>query len=84
MREKDRMKASAKKLSIPTLLERVEALAEELEDALDALAAERRAAAAKGVEGGVPPPMGTFRRELDARGYGDCLCRSYRATLKDH
>ena len=78
------MMKPAKRLSIPTLLDRVEALQQELEDALDALAAEQRAATAKGAsEGAVPPPIGTFRRMLDAKGYGDCLCRSYRAALKE-
>jgi len=52
--------------------------------ALDALAEEQRAAAAKGgPEGAVPPPPATFRRMIDARGYGDCLCRSYRAAMKE-
>jgi len=78
------MRSAAKQVSIPSLAERVEALMEELEDALDALAEERRAATAKGAsEGAVPPPIGTFRRMLDAKGYGDCLCRSYRAALKE-
>ena len=78
------MKSVAKKLTIPTLVERVEALTEELEDALDALAEEQRAATAKGAsEGAIAPPIGTFRRMLDAKGYGDCLCRSYRAALKE-
>src|SRR5262245_35049950 len=36
------MKATAKKLSVPTLVERIEALEGEVESALDALAAERQ------------------------------------------
>ena len=76
--------AAQKKLTIPTLVERVEALTEELEVALDALAEERRAATAKGAsEGAIAPPIGTFRRMIDAKGYGDCLCRSYRTALKE-
>jgi hypothetical protein len=52
--------------------------------ALDALAEERRAAVAKGgPEGAILPPLGTFRRMIDARGYGDCLCRSYLAAMKE-
>ena len=76
--------ATKQKVQVPSLEERVAALREELEEALDALAAERRAAAAKGgPEGAVPPPLGTFRRMIDARGYGDCLCRSYLVALKE-
>ena len=67
----------AKKLSIPTLADRVEALMEELEEALEALAEERRP---KG-EHGMPRPL--MRRMLNAKGFGDCLCRSYRAALKE-
>ena len=75
----------AKKLPVPTLAERVEALREELEDALNQLAEERRAAAAKGCgEGAVPPPIGTFRRMIDARGYGDCPCMAYQSAIKEH
>ena len=75
----------AKKLPVPTLAERVETLREELEDALNQLAEERRAAAAKGCgEGAVPPPIGTFRRFLDAKGHGDCVCRSYLSAIKEH
>ena len=71
------MKTAAKKVSIPTLVERVECLMAELKDALDALAAERKAHIDKnGPEGG-SMPQSVFRRMIDAKGFGDCLCRSY-------
>jgi hypothetical protein len=78
------MRHTAKqKVSIPTLQERVEALMEELEEALDALAAERKALADKnGPEGGAMP-CSVFRRMMDARGFGDCLCRSYLNAMKE-
>jgi hypothetical protein len=47
----------------------------ELEDALEALAAERRP------EG---MPQGVIRRMMNARGFGDCLCRSYLAAMKEN
>jgi hypothetical protein len=69
--------AAKKAVSIPTLQARVEALMEELEEALDALAEARRP---KG-EHGIPQPL--IRRMLNARGFGDCLCRSYLAAIKE-
>jgi hypothetical protein len=69
------MAAARKKVSIPTLEERVECLMAELEDALEALAAERRP------EG---MPQGVIRRMMNARGFGDCLCRSYLAAMKEN
>jgi hypothetical protein len=73
------MKAAAKQkpVSIPTLQVRVEALIEELEEALDALAEARRP---KG-EHGIPQPL--IRRMMNAKGFGDCLCRSYLAAIKE-
>ena len=68
--------AAKRKPPIPTLAERVEALLEELDEALDALAEERRP---KG-ECGVPQP--TIRRMMDAR--GGCPCRSYLAAIKEN
>ena len=67
--------AAKKKVSLPTLEERVEALMDELEDALEALAAERRP---EGV------PQGVIRRLMNAKGFGDCLCRSYIAAVKEN
>jgi hypothetical protein len=67
--------ATKKKVSMPTLEERVEALMDELEDALEALAAERRP---EGV------PVGVIRRLINAKGFGDCLCRSYIAAVKEN
>jgi hypothetical protein len=66
--------AAKKKVSLPTLEERVEALMDELEDALEALAAERRP---EGV------PQGVIRRLINAKGFGDCLCRSYLAATEN-
>ena len=72
------MTATAKKkLSIPTLEERVEALMQEVEDALEMLAELRRP---KG-PCGMPKPL--MRRMLDAKGFGDCPCRSYLAAVKE-
>jgi hypothetical protein len=72
------MTAIAKKpIPIPTLEKRVEALMEELEETLDALAEARRP---KG-EFGMPQPL--LRRMLNAKGFGDCLCRSYLAAIKE-
>ena len=68
---------TAKKVSIPTLVERVEALMQELDDALEALAEERRP---KG-EHGMPRPL--MRRMFNAKGFGDCLCRSYLAAVEE-
>ena len=69
--------AARKKVSIPTLEERVKALMEELDDALNALAAERKALVEKnGPEGGALP-QATLRLLMDTRGWGDCLCRTH-------
>jgi len=78
--------SSAKKVSVPTLQERVESLLGELDAALDELAAERKALTAKcGPEGeGGAIPQSTFRRIMEARGHGDCLCRSYLAAMKEN
>jgi hypothetical protein len=78
--------AAAKKISAPSLVERVEALLAELDEALDDLAAERKALTAKcGPEGeGGAIPQSTFRRIMEARGHGDCLCRSYLAAKKEN
>jgi hypothetical protein len=82
------MKAAAakKKVSIPTLQERVEGLLVELDDALDELAAERKAYAEKhGPEGGGGAmPQSSLRRMIDAKGFGDCPCRSYLAAMKEN
>jgi hypothetical protein len=77
---------AAKKVSIPTLVERVEALREELEEALDALAAAQKAHVEKcGPEGGGGAmPQSTLRRLIDAKGFGDCLCRSYLVAMKEN
>ena len=72
------MKTAKQKVQVPTLAERVECLMEGLEEALEALAEERRP---KG-ENGMPRPL--MRRMIDARGFGDCLCRSYRAAIKEN
>jgi hypothetical protein len=79
------MKSAAKKRSIPTLVERVEALLVELDDALDQLAAEQKAQAERcGPEGGGGAiPQSALRRLIDARGFGDCPCRSYLAAMKE-
>jgi len=78
------MKA-AKKVSIPTLEKRVEALREELEEALDALAAERKALVEKSAQGeGGAIPQASLRRIIDAKGFGDCLCRSYLVAKKEN
>ena len=80
------MKNAAKKRSIPTLQERVKDLLIELDEALDELAAEQKAQAERcGPEGGGGAmPQSTLRRLLDARGFGDCMCRSYLAAVKEH
>jgi hypothetical protein len=76
---------AAKKISAPSLLKRVEALLIELDDALDDLAAARKAHIERcGPEGeGGAIPQSTFRRIMEARGHGDCLCRSYLAAMKE-
>jgi len=78
--------AAAKKISAPSLLKRVEALLVELDETLDELAAERKALTAQcGPEGeGGAIPQSTFRRIMEARGHGDCLCRSYLAAMKEN
>ena len=77
---------AAKKISAPSLLKRVEALLVELDETLDELAAERKALTAQcGPEGeGGAIPQSTFRRIMEARGHGDCLCRSYLAAMKEN
>jgi hypothetical protein len=78
------MKSAAKKISIPTLEERVVALRKELEEALEALAAERKALTDKGAPEGGAMPQATFRRMMDAKGFGDCLCRSLLIATKEN
>ena len=79
------MKSAAKKRSIPTLQERVKDLLIELDEALDELAAEQKAQAERcGPEGGSGAmPQSTLRRLIDAKGFGDCLCRSYLVAMKE-
>jgi hypothetical protein len=78
--------AAAKKIAPLSLVKRVEALLIELDEALDALAAERKALTAqRGPEGeGAAIPQSTFRQLMDQRGFGDCLCRSYLAAMKEN
>jgi hypothetical protein len=80
------MKSAAKQRSIPTLQDRVKDLLIELDEALDELAAERKAQ----VESCGPEnreaaaiPQSTFRQLMDQRGFGDCLCRSYLAAKQE-
>ena len=79
--------AAAKKISAPlSLVKRVEALLIELDAALDDLAAERKALTAQcGPENreAAAIPQSTFRQIMDQRGFGDCLCRSYLAAMKE-
>jgi len=58
----------------------------ELDAALDELAAERKAQAERcGPEGGGGAmPQSTLRRLIDAKGFGDCLCRSYLVAMKEN
>jgi hypothetical protein len=77
---------AAKKVSAPSLLKRVEALLIELDEALDDLAAERKALTAQcgpADREGAAIPQSTFRQIMDQRGFGDCLCRSYLAAMKE-
>ena len=80
------MKSAKKAHAIPSLVERVKDLLIELEEALDELAAEQKAQAERcGPEGGGGAmPQSTLRRLLDARGFGDCMCRSYLAAMKEN
>jgi hypothetical protein len=80
------MKSAKKAHAIPSLVERVKDLLIELDEALDELAAEQKAQAERcGPEGGSGAmPASSLRRLLDARGFGDCLCRSYLAAKKEH
>ena len=73
------MSALKKKMRVvaPTLEERIVALREELDSALNELAEERRP---KG-DGGRAIPVGWMRQEMDIRG-GHCLCKSYLAASK--
>ena len=82
------MRTAAKNSSVPSLslLKRVEALLIELDEALDDLAAERKARVescgpADRESGAIP--QSTFRQIMDQRGFGDCLCRSYLAAMKE-
>jgi hypothetical protein len=72
------MPAAKRKVSIPTLEDRVNALLEELEDALDELAQQQRPKSEHA------PPVGIIRRMLNARGFGDCPCRSYLQAIKEN
>jgi hypothetical protein len=73
---------------MPTLEMRVEQLMAELDEVLDALAEERRpkghttigATGETETVGGIPQAL--IRRMMNARGYGDCLCRTYLAAFK--
>ena len=80
------MKSAKKAHAIPSLVERVKDLLIELDEALDELAAEQKAQAERcGPEGGGGAmPASSLRRLLDARGFGDCLCRSYLAAMKEN
>jgi hypothetical protein len=80
------MKSVAKKRPIATLEDRVKDLLVELYEALDELAAEQKAYAEKhGPEGGGGAmPASSLRRLLDAKGFGDCMCRSYLAAMKEN
>jgi hypothetical protein len=76
-----------KRRPVPTLEQHVKDLLIELDEALDALALEQKAQ----VEGrgpadreGAAIPQSTFRQLIDQRGYGDCLCRSYLAAMKEN
>ena len=79
---------AAKKISAPlSLLKRVEALLIELDAALDDLAAERKArveSCGPADREGAAIPQSTFRQIMDQRGFGDCLCRSYLAAMKEN
>jgi len=70
--------AAKRKFSVPSLEERCHALMDELEDALEQLAELRRP---KGEGRAMPQPL--MRRMLDAKGFGDCLCKSYLAATKE-
>jgi hypothetical protein len=80
------MKSAKKAHAIPSLVERVKDLLIELEEALDELAAEQKAQAERcGPEGGSGAmPQSTLRRLIDAKGFGDCLCRSYLVAMKEN
>jgi len=79
--------STAEKIHTPTLAERVEALMEELETALDQLTKERQISHtttnACGEEETVRLPLSSLRRMLDAQGFGDCKCRSYLVAIKE-
>ena len=80
------MKSAKKAHAIPSLVERVKDLLIELDEALDELAAEQKAQAERcGPEGGSGAmPQSTLRRLIDAKGFGDCLCRSYLVAMKEN
>jgi hypothetical protein len=80
------MKSAKKAHAIPSLVEHVKHLLIELDEALDELAAERKARVEScGPENreGAAIPQSTFRQIMDQRGFGDCLCRSYLAAMKE-
>jgi hypothetical protein len=80
------MKSAAKR-SVLTLQDRVKDLLIELDEALDELAAERKArveSCGPADREGAAIPQSTFRQILDQRGFGDCLCRSYLAAMKEN
>ena len=80
------MKSAAKKRPIATLEQRVTHLLIELEEALDELAAERKArveSCGPADREGAAIPQSTFRQIMDQRGFGDCLCRSYLVAMKE-
>jgi hypothetical protein len=79
--------ATAKKISAPSLVKRVEALLIELDAALDDLAAERKALTAQCGpvdREGAAIPQSTFRQIFDQKGFGDCLCRSYLVAMREN
>jgi hypothetical protein len=67
----------AKKLGVPTLLERVDAICKEVEDAID-LQCEITKKAAPGV-----PTAMIKQMTLSRAGLGQCVCAAYRKLMKD-
>jgi hypothetical protein len=70
------MAAKARALSVPTLLERIEALQEEINDIIDSRI-DDLAKATLGV------PKGILRAMLLHKGNG-CLCAAYKAMKEEH
>ena len=69
------MKSAVKrKLSAPTLEERVIALMSELDQALDQLAEARRPASV---------PLGSVRMMIDSKALCHCMCRAYLTEIKN-